>query len=577
MGVLRLVRLFLLLAISWSLIWCPAVAQVQQKPVVFAPTGGVQTNVPDLARTKEYAKVLDNLHMTRRGVWTTAGTGYDDVSSTGASVLEMGDHFDDSGVHYLVYQTGTALKTLLPNSVDITGGTAPSASFVPCFKSFSPTTFIFVNGDSQPQIWDGVEANNFAVDGAWPVTLGGLTYSKPKFVEVFRNRACFAGFAAGTGQRNFTVLMSKQDNASNFNTTTPTAATDAGAFTLPSALGPITGLKTIRLGNSTNDQALIIGCERGMAFIAGSDARDFSLKEITRSHGCLSNRAWVLIQNDLYYPATDGIRIISNLNTSATLSPDTVTFRVNDLWNRIHYLKRASIFAVQHPSTQEVIWWIPIDDDTACKNALVLNYNTDRNADGTVAPIFSTMSGFGIAACGIDFEGTLYAGHGENPADTTSEYIVKYFYGDEWNTNNEITWTFVSPLIETNPQNPIQSSQTRALLILLDGGSSDVDGTAYNQTFTVDVWGFTSTPTRTTLVSQFASYSIAEFSNTVTDYAETETWGTGNSTIVPHIVEINPPGTARYWQIRMTGETATNNTIYLIGLAHIQNIGGTRQ
>lgn len=546
--------------------WIPAAAQAQQqinqgqlKPQVIAPTGGIQTNTADILRTKEYAKVINNLQMLKRGVWTSRGIGWTKQRAgqfnSGAAFLEMAQHFTTSGTQRFVFQVGDKVYSYdLGTSTETQLASSLSTSAIPCMRSYSSTVFIYVNGDSEPRFWDGNPANTLATGGVFPVTVATVQYSKPTIVELFATRAVYAGFAA----QPYTVLLSDAYGPNQFTASVPLSSADCGAFTLPAALGPIIGLRTLRLGNSTNDQILLIGCTRGIAFIGGTDATNFYQREITRSHGLLSNRAWVQVQNDLYYPATDGLRSLSNLNTAATLAPETVSHGINDLWNRINTTHKGKIFAVHHPSTQEVQLWLPIDAETTCKNVLVLNYNTQRNVDGTIAPIFSTKSGI-EGSCGTDYNGTTYIGG----VGSTVGYLQTHYSGDDYD-GTYIAWIFMPALMETNAANPMQSSGSRRFVIITEGAT---------QAFTAEAYVVNTLSTGASQWRQVFSQRLGATAATITDLG---TWKSGTTTTYPHLIEFDPMGNARFWGIRLYAAQAGDH-IDVVAISQTQAVGGTRQ
>lgn len=559
----RLTKNTLLCIISWVLAcWIPAIAQQaasgpgQPKSNLLAPTEGLYTNTADLLRSKEYAKTLNNLQMTKRGIWTDRGTGFTrqraGTFNSGTSFLEFATHFTSDGTQRFVFQVGGKVYSYdLGTSTETQITTGLSTTAVPCMRSYSAGVFIYVNGDAEPMNWDGVPANVMTSPGAWPPTVATVSYSKPKIVELFVTRAAYAGFPANP----YTVLLSTASNANTFTISSPLTATDGGAFTVPSALGPIVGLKTLRLGNSSNDQILVIGCTRGMAFIGGSDATNFYMRELTRSHGLISNRAWLQLQNDLYYAGTDGIRTVSNLNTSATLAPDTLTYPLNDLYNRIVPSLTAKIFAVHHPSTQEVQFWLPIDSDTVPAHVLVMNYNTSKNTDGTIAPIWSTKDGIS-GTCGFDYNGRTFIG-------TSSGYLNEFYTADD-NNGTYIAWSFVPALIETNAQNPMQSSSSKRVLLLTEGPA---------QAFTVTAYGVNTSSSNETMWTELFQQAVTASTSSITDIG---TWQSGTTTTYPHIIEFDPTGSARYWGLRLHA-AQTGDHINLVGVMQLQTVGGLKQ
>lgn len=574
------IRRLLISIIAFTLAcWIPACAQAQMavqqpiKPNVLTFSRGLQTNTADLLRTKDYAKILNNVQMTRRGVWTSRGIGWtpvDTIAVDGFSqpqsqdFIEIAQHFDANSVQTMFFQVGRKVYSYVVGTLTETYQGTVGNYNVPCMRSYSPTVLVYVNGFDEPKAWDGNVT--FAALAGWPITVGAINYSKPSICELFVTRMVYAGFPA----QPYTVVLSKAATHNTFTVAAPTVATDAGAFTLPSALGPIVGLKTLRLSNTTNDQILLVGCTRGMAFIGGTDATNFYSRELSRQHGLLSNRGWIQIQNDLWYPATDGIRSFSNLTSSATLVPDTLTFGINDLWGRVNTNYTRMIFAVHHPSTQEVWYWLPVDSDTFCQHVIILNYNTDKNIDGTTAPIFSTRDGL-EGGCGTDYNGTMYIGGLFNASTNTTTGKLLNFYSGDTNNGLDILWTIMPAFIESNSQNPLQSSQSKRILILTEGGAQSFRAEAYSVSTNAN-----DSSSRWDLVHMQRLSSGTGGSSGAFYYA---TWNLTQltATYTPHIIEFDPPGTARYWAIKLSSENPLHHHIDLVGIAQLQNVGGGRQ
>lgn len=579
----RLTRNILLVIVSWVLgSWIPALAQAQIQVNLVAPTDGVYTNTGDLVRPKTYAKALDNLHQNKPGIWTNSLTGYDSVTTGTGYYYGLENHTNSTGVEYVVRLVGSdaAAGTALNNWTAIGSSLSYTDDF-PCMRSYSGSVFLLTNKNFEPKAWDGNTANTFAALAGWPITLATVNYSKPAFCETFLNRVAYAGFAA----QPYTVVLSKAGTHNTFTVTAPIAATDAGAFTFPSALGPITGLRTIRIGNDTNDQILLVGCARGFAIIGGTDATNFYSREITRQYGLWNNRTWQQVGNTIYFAANDGIRSFSNLNTLATFVP-TESYVVSDLWVLIanHWSVGGStasgivldtddtVFSMQNFSRQEIWFWIPEDSENYnptpdagyCNKVIVINYR-EQNADGSTKPVISTMSGATLdATCGVDFEvdntHTPWVGY---------ESKIYYFNGStSYGSGVYIPWVYMSPLIETNSQNPQQSSTSRRFLIMTEGGS---------QNFTADVYALTTTQDGESVWKNVFSKRVSVTASTITNLG---TWGAdigaGTTTVYPHIIELDPPGNARYWVIRLYA-AQTGDVINLVGIAQQQIVGGLKQ
>lgn len=532
---------------------------VSLKTDIISLDKGVATNISDLLRESTQAKVLDNLHMLRRGVWTSIGTGRTRVNASAYSgyLTEFGIYTSSAGVQSLVGALANGSNTTF-HVVNTTDGTL-SASWhtqtgtitAPCMRAFNATNFILCDSSNvaNPYKWAGDTGTAATALGGWPVTYSAITYEKPTLCEVFANRMCFAGFSA----RPFSIVFSNQNDPATY--TIGSGATDGGVFEVPSQLGKIIGMRALRLSNDSNDQVLIVGCQNGMAMITGSSGSNFALKDLTREYGLVSNRTWVQIQNDLYFFATDGIRRFSQLVTGSALLNSSVTFPVQDLVNlRTASLPDPTCFAAHHPGTQEMIFAFNLS------KGIVLNYNVESSETGGVLqPILSTMSTEVLGNAAIEFNGVLYCTGNYNG---NSGYLAKSYLGNTHSNGGAITWTYVSPLIGAN--SPAQTASLRKVVIMTDGPAQKFDVQAY----TLDT--LSTGATRWTVRDAKA---IDVSSSSITDIS---TWASSTTTTYPKFIDFSSLGNGRFWALKLSGD-ATDEHISLVGLQAILTVGGWKQ
>lgn len=550
---------------------------VSLKPDIIAPLRGLYSNTTAMLRDKDSAAVLDNLQMTTRGIWTSRGIGwvtFNNSSYSGANFYEFGQHTDSSGTNHLLVHVGTALCEVDPNLgtpttlyTSMQDDNATRASFA----SFSPSQLLITTGKATaPLLWDGNTAHTASLQSGWPQTVATISYNGPQFLEVFAGRVIYAGFSG----RPMDVLFSKQGDPNSFTISSPAAATDGGSFTLPSRLGAITGMKTLRSVDLSSPEVLIIGCQRGMAMITGNSGTNFAMYTLTREYGLASNRSWVQLQNDMYFLATDGIRKFTSLLANGNLLNSSISFPIQDLINRI--VKTTSIvglggtgytvtkpifqqvFALHHPDTQEVFWFLPVDSDYPGRpsHAVVMNYNTQTSATQgnlSIDPIWSTRSGV-TAMSGVNFQGNMYTG------DNTGT-IIKHYASDSYG-GTPIQWTYMSPLIPT--YSPSQNASLRKMVIITDGPNQQFTASAY----TAD--------TLSDGTTQFKARDSRYYSVTASSINNLGTWGSGTTTSYPHLIDFSSTGSGRYWAVRLTGTNAGDH-ISLVGIQSILTVGGWKQ
>lgn len=528
------------------------------KTDIIAPDKGLATSVSDLLRSSQYARVLNNLQMLKRGVWSSRGTGFvkqrASAFNSGQAFNEFGKHTTTSGVKRFVLQNQAQIYSYDIATSTETAISTLAASNLACFRSWNETYLIITSDAQEPRRWNGNPANTATNLGGWQPTIGGITYSAPGICEVFNNRMVFAGFDT----RPFTIVLSDYNNPATYTSSTPALSTDCGAISIPSQLGAITAMFPIRLNNDSNESALLIGCTQGMAMLTGSSASTFTLRELTRAFGVVNNRCWAQVGNDVFFLATDGIRRFSNIYANSALQSLPDSYVVQDLISRRSTSSVANLydFAVHHPSTQEIQFWFPIDGATEPNACVVLNYNTKdpSNPNATNGDVmFSTKNGY-TCRCGIDLDGVMYHG-------TTNGYLMQDYSGDT-NDGTVISWEYLSPYISSN--SPAQNASARKFIILTEGGDQKFTASAYTL------------ETLSTGQSRFIINDTASINQAAATINKLGTWASGTTTTYPKLIDFESKGSGRFWSVRLTG-TASGEHIDLVGIQSILVVGGWRQ
>jgi len=583
---------------------CYAQEQQQQAPTGFqSPFNGVFSNASELTRPDGYAAVLDNLHMNKQGVWTDKGHGWElqnaDPFNSGAQFVEISEQTSRTRGEMIVMQVGDKVYAYDGTTAnDITGDTVPVVGSHPCIRTFvnpGGNYCLFLNDQAEPAYtYDGSVPFFYPVpSGAqpmgtpnlgFPCVLGGKTYSKPTICEGYYGRAVFAGFDA----HPHTILLSTPINGYDFSqgttqemgtvTGTPVPlATDAGAIDVPSELGEITGLCLLRVGNGSNDQTMLIGCTKGVAILTGSDSTNFAVKELTRAYGIPNNRTWVPLGDNILFIATDGIRRIANSAYGANIVGSPVSYPVQDLFNRINRQALDQCFAINNRATQELEFWVPIDGDTQCHNAIVANYRTSTGQD----LIFSTKSGIS-GACGI-FVSSASPGGSYNGMwiGGYDGYLQNWWTGfdngsgmtgpsDYGGTN--IHWRYVTNIFGAS--NFAQNASMRKFVIVCDGGRQQFYATAYAYVTNSD-----GTTRRQNLETKYFPSYEQFVSPQIATWAENLNGGSTHTH--PALFDFAPRGSGRFWFIEIQGNYSgslfSGDTIDIAGVQSLQVPGGLKQ
>jgi hypothetical protein len=609
------------------------------QPVLFSPTNGLVTNSAEILRDRNSATVLDNLEMFVHGIWTNQGVGWQQDRSAvfggGAPICEMSYRIEDSippisGTN-LTFQCGTnvySYNTTTHVETQITGSLTPDPAFIPCMHqswdgslfyasnstepagtyptaSFTPaailTNYAPGSGGSQPYhgIFSGFPNDDNGIAAA-------NTYDKPSLFEGFQQRTVWSGFQGVPNALEFSSYHSNM----NWDEHAPPLATDAGVITIPSVLGPITGLHTFRLGNSDADTVLLVGCAKGVYMVTGYDGSTFQVHEVTRAFGIPSNRTWIDLGNAVYFLATDGVRCINNTSYGSPLITSALSFPIKDLTNQAIIDARA--FAFHVPETQEIQFWFPIQSSpnigpsgpigpegprgpsmtvaqlgaplygswklvgsgvdpvtkvpvaailyhpyAQCDHAIIMNYNTGStpNPGSDFVPIWSTRSGTAMCCACTYFGKPMGGGY---------DGILRDLYtGDTYN-GAPIAWTYVSPLIATD--SIAQNASIRKFVICCEGA---------DQNFIEEAYTYTQHSDGTTRRDQRTTSSVAVTAQTT--YPDLTTWNTGGyAGGYPQFIDFAPSGSGRDWFIRLKG-TTTSHKINLVGVMAVLTLGGWRQ
>lgn len=430
-----------------------------------SPTAGLVSNIADIQRKPEEAKVLNNLQMLgKNGIWTNRLTGWSkhraSAFNAAAEFKDFSVFTDGTGVSTLLFQVGSKVQSYnISTATETDAITGLNATPIPCMRPYSPSISttspitVYCNGDIEPKEITATNTSS-ALEfnaGVWPGTFNSKTYSKPKFCEPFSDRMVYSGFTGAAV--SFDILISDQGDAETFTLSAPVADTNAVAFTIPAILGPITGMHSLKTNSSA--QVLVVGCKKGLAVISGDSASTFNLTVLTRSHGLVNNRTWVEVDSDLIYLSSDGIRSYTAAVLGDSLVSTALSYTINDQIKLIDLQNAQNAHATNNPLTQEVQWWVPyVGDGSQCKHALIMNYSGQGRSR---QPIWSTKDGTSVA-CATVFDGVFYGGGYDG-------FLQQHYLTSTYNLV-PINFTYTTPLISLNP---MQKESLRKIVIITDG------------------------------------------------------------------------------------------------------------
>lgn len=538
-------------------------------PNFTSPEVGLVLRAPIYNQNKNYARILYNLRWSGTA-WTTDKTGYTlhraANFNSGASFKEFGVHWDKNGASRFIQQVGKQVQLYNPLGDPLVE--VPTTLFtatletIPCMRSFSKSQFLYVNGIDQPQIWDPFGTPNpWRAQTNWPVLVGSDVYQKPKIVEIFQNRAVYAGF----DESPYSFMLSTFGNPEDFNFigTGTSDPSRAGSYNLPAYLGPITSLKTHRVSALSNDQVLIIGCQKGLAFLSGTTANDFTLVIATDRFGIVSNRAWFKLDDMLIGLCTDGIRAFQANTTFSSLINAAMTYPIHSLVTNVNPTYAQNAFVIDNPNELEACFYYPSGGQVNNTSGIRLNYadmasGITRLSQIMFPPEMSDLSTRYAPACGISYIGTCYAGG-------TTGLLQKLWNGNKYN-NVGIQWRYGSPMLDS--ANPSTEAGARSFTILCEGA---------DQYFTASAFAHTAQANDGNLKRTFMFSKI--FQSAAVAATTLGSWVLGSAAFPISRYQsftLQPRGGGRGWEIELSGNTA-NGGINFIGIFSNLIGGGTRQ
>jgi len=390
-------------------------------------TNGMGSYVADYLRDQSTAKLLSNLMQSRKqGVWTNRDAGIEKFVNlqfnSGASINEFGQFIDSSGIQQLLLAAGSKLiwynmsNTVVTNvttslPTDHTNNSDPLYPLFPCIREFEtivagvklytivthPQLFSAYTIDSSAA-WAAFQLNATG-DGStyWgcldtPIVANKTVYGFPALCEPYLDRMVYTGWPISFqtsppgGFASPSVYDIIVTNSGKYDTCTlnaPLLATDGVRLQVPAICGRPTALRTIQLNNSSNSQAVLVGCENGVCLIQGTDASNMGLIILTREFGIPSNRAILQIQNDIIFLANDGIRAYSSLVINANLLTSSLSYGLQDYiqkWDQ-NWLNQS--FAVRHRQTKDIQFWMPLLNADGSSTGKVSTSNQAAVFNGT--------------------------------------------------------------------------------------------------------------------------------------------------------------------------------------------------
>ncbi len=317
--------------------------------------------------------------------------------------------------------------------------------------------------------------------------------ANPKFVEIFRSHAFYAGMSASPQELIFSVPFDED----SFD-----ASLGAGSIKVDE---PIVGIKVFR-------ENLFVFCEDAIFKITGSSLTDFAVVPVTRAIGCVDGFSIQEISGDLVYLAPDGLRTIAGTERIGDVELGTISKQVQP---RLDNIDTDRISSVVVRSKSQYRLFFPDDTGSAISSPGLLGV-IKAGVDGGVGWEYADIRGIRPSCCtsgfinGVEtilhggYDGFVFKQESGNDFDGTDMSAIyrgpDYTMGDAgirkmmqriiWNYDNEgavnsnfrIRYDFNS---NETPQPSIYTLNTGAAVAIY-GNTSSTYGTA--------VYGSSGTP-----------------------------------------------------------------------------------
>ncbi len=242
---------------------------------------------------------------------------------------------------------------------------------------------IMVDGANLASVFDNSSVTDVSASGR---------PADPKFVEIFRSHAFYAGMSASPQELIFSVPFDEDDF---------TSASGAGSIKVDE---PIVGIKVFR-------ENLFVFCEDSIFKIAGSSSSDFAVVPVTRAIGCVDGFSIQEISGDLIYLAPDGLRTIAGTERIGDVELGTISKQIQP---RLDNIDRDRISSVVIRAKSQYRLFFPDDSGGTTSSPGLLGV-IKAGVDGGVGWEYADVRGIKPAYCTSGFisgvETVLHGGY----------------------------------------------------------------------------------------------------------------------------------------------------------------------
>ena len=242
---------------------------------------------------------------------------------------------------------------------------------------------IMVDGANLASVFDNSSVTDVSASGR---------PADPKFVEIFRSHAFYAGMSASPQELIFSVPFDED----NF-----TSGSGAGSIKVDE---PIVGIKVFR-------ENLFVFCEDSIFKVGGSSSSDFAVVPVTRAIGCVDGFSIQEISGDLIYLAPDGLRTIAGTERIGDVELGTISKQIQP---RLDNIDKDRISSVVIRAKSQYRLFFPDDSGGTTSSPGLLGV-IKAGVDGGVGWEYADVRGIKPAYCTSGFisgvETVLHGGY----------------------------------------------------------------------------------------------------------------------------------------------------------------------
>lgn len=498
------------------------------------------------------AETVENMHRSKGGQFSVFNQGNVNFSAeieSATRVDALGYFKTDAGNTYMLAASNGKVKHINSATGAVVGDvtTNNTAGNLVSFCSFKG--YVYIAEESMaPLKWDGTTTSAM---GAFPVTVGSDTYTKPKILRTFQNRIVACNF------ENFPSHFGITNSLTGETITIPAVGAGDG---LISQINPGDGEQITSFESFYNaaqgEEIGIFFKTRGVYAITGdspitTEGILYKISKISDQYGCLNHQCSARVGNDVFFMDRNNIYNITNSVQSGDIKPTILGGkRVQDTLATMNVTQSAKAWVKHMPWRQEVWFAIPTGSSAEVDTIIVYRYASDP-LGVEVEPTWSIRKNMDTT-CALVADEVLYTG-------TTAGRVQRWFTSSQYN-GIAIPWKYRYPYYAFDDGN-ISNKRVKYCHAWFEA-QEDVTVTIKTKWRHSDKYYITKTLSKTVTSAEAEQYGVAIYGSSV--YPDT---GGGLKCIL-----FFPPGDGTQLQFEVSGSTPATGMAFL-GITGVVEIG----